>query len=80
MKNTKAVLEDLHGMVAQYLLSHLHEKEVDPRVVTAAIRFLKDNGIDAMARPGDTIEGILEALRTAEAEEVVTLSDLWVAP
>ena len=48
-------LIDLHTSVAQYLRVALEDDVVDPKVLDAAIRFLKDNGINTDFKMTDEI-------------------------
>lgn len=51
-KATIATLEELHNAVAKELLKRIKSAEAKPADFAAAIKFLKDNGIEAIAAPG----------------------------
>ena len=41
------ILDSLHALVAERLLARIGEKDVSPQMIAQAIKFLKDNGVDA---------------------------------
>lgn len=46
---TSESLDELHGIVAEVLKAGLDSDEVSPQMIAQAIKFLKENGIDAPA-------------------------------
>lgn len=46
-KATEQKLSDLHGLVADVLLAQLRGEWVSPQMISQAVKFLKDNGIEA---------------------------------
>lgn len=46
MKATEDLLATLHSAVAQDLLKRIKAGEASPQLINAAIKFLKDNGIE----------------------------------
>lgn len=46
-KATEEKLGALHGLVADVLMARLQTDEVSPQLLAQAIKFLKDNGIEA---------------------------------
>lgn len=57
---SRETLGSIHSKLAQRMLSYLERAESDPefvpdpRMVNAIIKFLHDNGIEALAGQGDT--------------------------
>ena len=56
-------LGELHEIVAETLIAQLSEDEIDPRVLSAAISFLRDNKIKANPFLDEQINEIQEKLR-----------------
>jgi len=47
---TTEIMDELHGLTAEMLIAQLKDKEnVSPQWLAQAIKFLKENGIDAPA-------------------------------
>lgn len=46
---TTETVDELHGLVAEVLTASLQSDEVSPQMLAQAIKFLKENGIDAPA-------------------------------
>lgn len=59
---TEALLAALHGATAKHLLERLLSGEASPSEVANAIRFLKDNGIEAVADENENLQKIVDAL------------------
>jgi hypothetical protein len=55
-------LSVLHTAVAQELLDRVQSGDAKPADISNAIKFLKDNNIDAMPVQGSPLDGLLEAL------------------
>lgn len=61
---TEDLLASLHSATAKHLLEKLMSGEATPSEVANAIRFLKDNGIEAVPSEEDKLHKILNALPT----------------
>jgi hypothetical protein len=59
LENTLSVL---HTAVAQELLDRVQSGDAKPADISNAIKFLKDNNIDAMPVQGSPLDGLLDAL------------------
>jgi len=59
---TEALLAQLHDATAKHLLERLLSGEASPSEVANAIRFLKDNGIEAVPEKNDRLQKIAESL------------------
>lgn len=68
-KASSDALNDLHNMIAQQLAKKLESGEWDAATMGAAIRFLKDNGITAVAAPGSPLSNLLDELKPEEVSE-----------
>ena len=62
MKASKDILEALHNAVALDLLGKIKSGEATAAELSAAIKFLKDNGIEALASPNSPMANLLDAL------------------
>jgi|TARA_R110000796_G_scaffold128264_1_gene243721 hypothetical protein len=60
--NLEKMLSTLHTAVAQELLDRVESGEAKPADMSNAIKFLKDNNIDAIPVQGSPLDGLLEAL------------------
>jgi hypothetical protein len=56
------LLGELHEAIAQELLSRVKTGEATPADLSAAIRFLKDNKIEAVMEQGDTLDQLYKNL------------------
>lgn len=56
------MLSTLHTAVAQELLDRVRSGDAKPADISNAIKFLKDNNIDAMPVQGSPLDGLLGAL------------------
>lgn len=72
MSAEKELLEFLHEEVAKHLLAKLRSGEATAADVSAAIKFLKDNGIEAMVTKGSPVGDLLEGL---DVDNVVYMED-----
>ena len=59
---TEELLGKLHDAVAKTLLAKVQSGEATPAEINAAIKFLKDNGIEAIAEKGDVMDKLALAL------------------
>jgi len=62
MRNTDKILEQLHHGVAVTLLERVESGEATPAELSAAIKFLKDNGIDAVPKEGSPLVNLAKVL------------------
>ena len=60
--NLEKTLSTLHTAVAQELLDRVQSGDAKPADMSNAIKFLKDNNIDAIPVQGSPLDGLLEAL------------------
>ncbi len=61
-KASNEALEALHNLVAEQLAKAIEKGSWDAATMGAAIRFLKDNGITAVAAPGSPLQKLLDEL------------------
>lgn len=61
-KASTEALEALHAAVAEALAQRLESQEATAADISAAIRFLKDNNISAVPKPGSKLEEILDKI------------------
>lgn len=69
--STKAsfdLLDALHSAVAHQLLEKIQTGEATAAEISVAVKFLKDNHIEALAVPDSPISNLLEALPFSDAE------------
>jgi hypothetical protein len=62
------LLGELHEAIAQELLHRVKTGEATPADLSAAIRFLKDNKIEAVMEQGDTLDQLYKNLPTFDDE------------
>jgi hypothetical protein len=60
--NSNEMLQLLHTAVAEELLERIKSGDAKPADMANAIKFLKDNGIDALPTEGSPLGNLLEAL------------------
>ena len=60
-------LETLHNAIAGELTTRIEGGSADAATLGAAIRFLKDNGITAVAAPGSKLGDLLDKIGNPEA-------------
>jgi hypothetical protein len=69
-KNTGRASEDLlatlHNAVASDLLGKIQSGEATAQELSAAIKFLKDNGIEMVREPGNDVDNLARSLPTFE--------------
>jgi hypothetical protein len=61
-KASKDIMEELHGAVAKDLLGKIATGEAKANDLGVAVRFLKDNGVEAIAVDGSPLANLLESL------------------
>ncbi|AZC49482.1 hypothetical protein C4K35_1889 [Pseudomonas chlororaphis subsp. piscium] len=63
------LLKELHSDLAEQLLADLHSEEKrGPQLYNQIIKFLKDNGIDALPKGGNPVQSLLDGLSEFEDE------------
>ncbi len=55
-------LEGLHAVVAKELLKRVKSGEASAAELSAAIKFLKDNGIDCYGKANETVSSLADTL------------------
>jgi hypothetical protein len=63
---TEDILATLHSAVAQDLLRKINSGEATAQELNAAIKFLKDNGIEAVREEGNPMDALVKSLPTFE--------------
>lgn len=66
---SEEVLDALHAKVAEELLRRLIGGEASPAELNAAIKFLQNNGIEAVSTPGSNLDKLANALPKFDDEE-----------
>lgn len=69
MAATEELLGALHNAVATDLLQKVQSGEATPAEISAAIKFLKDNGIEALPAEGSALDKLAHSLPDFDAEE-----------
>lgn len=62
MTAPKELLENLHRAVAEDLLDKIKSGEATAAEISAAIKFLKDNGIEAIPSAGSPLGDLVDSL------------------
>lgn len=62
MTAPKELLENLHRAVAEDLLDKIKSGEATAAEISAAIKFLKDNGIEAIPASGSPLGDLVDSL------------------
>lgn len=62
MTAPKELLESLHQAVAEDLLGKIKSGEASAAEISAAIKFLKDNGIEAIPAAGSPLGDLVDSL------------------
>lgn len=60
---TEELLERLHNAVAEQLLARISDGEATAADIQAAIKFLKDNGIDGVAKDDSALDRLNKRLQ-----------------
>ena len=68
---SESALDALHAKVAEVLTAGLKGEDPSPQFIAQAIKFLKDNGVDAPAKSA-RISELASALRDLDLDEVAT--------
>jgi len=68
MRATEETLSDLHGSLAKELLRKIKSGDATASELSAAVKFLKDNGIEAEFIQDSPIANLLSSLPTFEDE------------
>lgn len=63
-------LNMLHEAVAEELLERIRSGEAKPADLSVAVKFLKDNGIEAIPTDGSLLQALFEELPFDEDEEI----------
>lgn len=66
-------LNMLHEAVAQELLDRVRSGEAKPADLSVAVKFLKDNGIEAIPTDGSLLKALFEDLPFDEDDEIELL-------
>ncbi|WP_422048055.1 hypothetical protein [Shimia sp.] len=59
---TEELLASLHGLLTQEFIRKISSGEASSADLSAAAKFLKDNGIDCVARDNEGIQSLAEAM------------------
>lgn len=70
MSATEDFLGEVHKATAEYLLARLRSGEATSADISNAIKFLKDNGIEAAKEQGAPITELLDSVDTAEIIDI----------
>lgn len=68
--NISTTLNMLHEAVAEELLERVRSGEAKPADLSVAVKFLKDNGIEAIPTDGSLLQALFEELPFDEDEEI----------
>ena len=69
MAASEKLLGLIHEAVADDLLRQIQSGEVTPQVLAQAIKFLKDNGIEAVPTDNDKLNRLVDSLPDFSTEE-----------
>ena len=69
MSASKELLGNLHAAIAADLLTRIQSGEASAAELSTAIRFLKDNNIEAIASENEGLTALMEALPDFDSEE-----------
>lgn len=72
MSASKDLLGDLHSAIAAELLQRVQSGQASAAELSTAIRFLKDNNIEAIASDNDGLTELMKALPDFDNEEYYT--------
>jgi len=62
------LLDALHSAVAEELLGKVKSGEATAAEISVAVKFLKDNGVEALAVPNSPVGNLLNSLPFTDAE------------
>lgn len=69
MSDLVELLKEIHSALAEQLLADLQNPEKrTPQLYSQIIKFLKDNGIDALPKGGNPVSSLLDGLKDYEDE------------
>tara|TARA_B110000093_G_scaffold59187_1_gene64022 strand:+ start:641 stop:859 length:219 start_codon:yes stop_codon:yes gene_type:complete len=69
MSASKELLGNLHSAIASDLLTRIQGGEASAAELSTAIRFLKDNNIEAIAADNEGLTALMQALPDFDNEE-----------
>ena len=69
MAATEELLGTLHDAVATQLLNKVLSGEATPAEISVAVKFLKDNGIEALPTPSSKLGNLAKSLPDFNTEE-----------
>lgn len=79
---TENILAALHGAVAEVLISRIRSGEATAADINAAIKFLKDNGIDCVGSVNSQMQEIRQSLEglpsSLELDMVPTEEEVFI--
>jgi hypothetical protein len=70
MTASKEVLTDLHAALADALSARIKDGTATAADLSVAVKFLKDNGIDAIAKGGSPLARLRDSLPFPDADGV----------
>ena len=68
VSDNRPALEELHTVVAEELLNRVRSGDAKPADLAVAVKFLKDNGVDALASNDSPLKRLAQSLPFAETE------------
>ncbi len=72
MKDLNTVLTQLHEGIAEELLARIQSGNATAAELTAAIKFLKDNGIDAHVKDASPLANLAQILPFQDPDAPIT--------
>jgi hypothetical protein len=66
--NNRPVLEELHTLVAEELTQRIRTGDAKPADLAVAVKFLKDNGVDALASNDSPLKRLAQVLPFNDTE------------
>lgn len=76
MSNLEKIMEELHGAVAASLLDRVQAGEATASELSVAVKFLKDNGIDAVAKPESPLLNLATSLPFQDPDAPLSSQDI----
>lgn len=70
MSKVSETLNMLHEAVTNELLARIQSGEAKPADLSVAVKFLKDNGIEAIPTDGSILQALINELPFDEDEEI----------
>ncbi|NBN98723.1 MAG: hypothetical protein EBV19_05715 [Flavobacteriia bacterium] len=64
----RLALEELHTIVAEELVSRIKSGEAKPADLAVAVKFLKDNGVDALASDESPLKRLAQVLPFSDTQ------------